>query len=979
MSARRQASTTSLAKYARANSPDLTNRSLDFCNAFWGLGDGGVDVLFARMRGASRTMDELRNFWKERAMIEEQYAKRLASLAKSPLGKDEIGELRLSLDTLRQETDKQAGFHLLVAQQIKTDLEGQATAFLNKQLHHKKTIQAAIEKEFRTKQTQESYVTKAREKYEADCVRINSYTAQSTLMQGKDLDRIRDKLDRAQQTVRANERDFSNFARALQDTVAKWEVDWKAFCDSCQDLEEERMEFMKDNMWAFANAVSTVCVADDESCEKLRLSLEQLEPDKDMENFVRDYGTGSAIPDPPAFVNYASPDAVPSSSQRPSTRPANFPRHTQRVRPMAASPTPQPEEEPEPTMNIAGVGMGGGRRIDPSTDPQLNRAQSRSRASSRAQPEQQQPVPAPNGSVPRMQQPSAYGTRAADPQADPIDPTAKTMLKVGDNAYEVDLARDPQARSGGPSPMQNGPTVSPHNVGREGDPLAKHMEELRNQASAGGGSIRRSGQWKTPVQQAQTSSQGPSPSPTKRDPSAKLSPPPGGSTNNGRRQSVNYRNSAEIVVGAYPIQHSNSRPPSPNPPTANFMNRPRVLRVHPRTCPYRRCSRSTAVIPWRAQPAKQPCRQHLWCFHAEPASRAPTECHGPCGNGAQGRSPSPQPFMPPSRSTSPAMQHQQTSAQGTRRNSFRVPPPAVNGAGRGQQQTHPGSVPGRQGSVSSSITVPQVSEQQQRPTSPNSVGIALDPNGRVAMDSMADMYQQNYRPQQPPASQQPQQQPSRRLSYNNMGANGHPQALMAAPGAVPGGYGAPPAQGPPQPMYPPYGAPPTQQPPQPMYSAPPPVQYQQPPPHQPHQPQVYQPKPQEYGGAVVQDLHRGASMNGYYPQNGGMVHPPPPQPQQHPQQTGYRAPSPMRAPSPQPPVNAPPTNQYTDDGRGVLFYVKALYDYQATIDEEFDFTAGDVIAVTATPEDGWWSGELLDEARRQPGRHVFPSNFVCLF
>jgi hypothetical protein len=59
--------------------------------------------------------------------------------------------------------------------------------------------------------------------------------------------------------------------------------------------------------------------------------------------------------------------------------------------------------------------------------------------------------------------------------------------------------------------------------------------------------------------------------------------------------------------------------------------------------------------------------------------------------------------------------------------------------------------------------------------------------------------------------------------------------------------------------------------------------------------------------------------------------------------------------------------------------VKALYDYQATIDEEFDFQAGDIIAVTATPEDGWWSGELLDEARRRPGRHVFPSNFVVLF
>lgn len=113
--AKRTSSTTSLARFARANSPEFTNRSLDFCNAFWGVEDGGVDVLFARMRGATRTIDELRGYWKERyaisaavclsscqdrprltpaphrATIEEDYAKQLARLAKSNLGRDEIG------------------------------------------------------------------------------------------------------------------------------------------------------------------------------------------------------------------------------------------------------------------------------------------------------------------------------------------------------------------------------------------------------------------------------------------------------------------------------------------------------------------------------------------------------------------------------------------------------------------------------------------------------------------------------------------------------------------------------------------------------------------------------------------------------------------------------------------------------------------------------------------------------------------------
>ena len=91
MSARRQPSSTSLSKFARVNSPDLSNRSLDFCNAFWGNTEGGVDVLFARMRGAARTVEEVRAFWKERASIGEDYSKRLSKLAKQALGRDEIG------------------------------------------------------------------------------------------------------------------------------------------------------------------------------------------------------------------------------------------------------------------------------------------------------------------------------------------------------------------------------------------------------------------------------------------------------------------------------------------------------------------------------------------------------------------------------------------------------------------------------------------------------------------------------------------------------------------------------------------------------------------------------------------------------------------------------------------------------------------------------------------------------------------------
>ncbi|KAJ7799960.1 SH3 domain-containing protein [Mycena olivaceomarginata] len=378
MAVRRQSSTTSLSRYATAKSPgvDLYNGSTsrDFCNSFWGVGDAGVNILFARMRGAARTTDELRNFWKERAAIEEEYSNRLINLAKATLGKDEIGELRNSFDTLRLETEKQGTTHLQLASQIRSELESQTTTLLNKQIAHRKNLQTPLEKRFKTKQTQESYVLKAREKYESDCLRIASYTQQIAVNPGKDVERLQLKLRRAQQTVQANEKDFASFTKTVLDMMPAWEKDWKDFCDASQDLEEDRLDFMKDIIWMYANAVSTLCVSDDQSCERIRTVLDQLEPDKDVENFVLEYGTGNSIPDPPVFVPYPGqqPDSASSHSNTsnsnskttPGSRPAQFVRAS--ARPAPAYQTDQdglvqsPESQSQLDADAGSLRGGGG-------------------------------------------------------------------------------------------------------------------------------------------------------------------------------------------------------------------------------------------------------------------------------------------------------------------------------------------------------------------------------------------------------------------------------------------------------------------------------------------------------------------------------------------------------------------------------------------------------------------------------------------
>lgn len=665
-----------------------------------------------------------------------------------------------------------------------------------------------------------------------------------------------------------------------------------------------------------------------QSCERIRQELEQMDTERDMENFVRDYGTGNAIPDPPQFVNYANPDAVPPSSQRPSTRPAKFTRIVQRQGPPAAqfnaeAEDPQPQPEPEP-VNITGVGAGGGHHrpesvSNPQQEQQTGRARSHSRASNRQSfilPNEQANGHAANGVTPPYGGPPG-AMRPADPQAEPINPTATTMLKVGDRAYEVDLTKDPQARG---SSAQNGSTIGSSRVGQNDDPLAIQMEQLRNTAgSSMSGSVRRSQQYNPPQPQA-------GPQGTSSRTNGNLSPPPG--SRGGGPPNRDYRLSAEIVVGAPPPGVTPSRPTSPRAPSPVMMvpaapqpgsaDVQTVLNNYEQSLPGERksISRPASRNSYISPPAQS----------SQQNRRLSTD--GYAGVGAPGRSVSPQPYMTQSRGASP--QQVQPAGGSNRRNSYRAPVPGA---------ISPGSHTSRQ----SSISVPQVSPHQQRPTSPNSVGIALGPDGRVVEDSMADRYKNQNQGQNQqyghPGYRQIQQQPPPPTSQPPPPP--HQTVQPVPPHLVQRTPSYPP------PTQPPYGAPPPapsymsnypQQPPppgQPPQGHPSYIQQQQQRGPEPGQygPPVhggYQPQPVvNYGapgpnGAPVPGGPPNAYMNYAQPPNGQVVH----QPGQSQQIGGYpRAPSPARSPQPgqrQSNPQPPPTGQYTEDGRGVLFYGRCL-------------------------------------------------------
>jgi hypothetical protein len=150
------------------------------------------------------------------------------------------------------------------------------------------------------------------------------------------------KLEKTQINLATSNTEYENAVKALEETTGRWNRDWKAAADKFQDLEEERLDFMKSSLWSFANIASTVCVSDDASCEKVRLSLENCEVEKDIVGFIKERGTGQEIPDPPKYINFCRGDVSDTQSEASEDDSYSVAQFQRTINPAYRSSSPQP-------------------------------------------------------------------------------------------------------------------------------------------------------------------------------------------------------------------------------------------------------------------------------------------------------------------------------------------------------------------------------------------------------------------------------------------------------------------------------------------------------------------------------------------------------------------------------------------------------------------------------------------------------------
>ena len=291
-----------------------------YATRFWGDGDKGLDALGLRLKAAKHASEDTLAMLKERASLEDEHGKKLLKLAKGSVGRDEVGSLRDALDGVKAETEAAGRAHQSLAAQIRSECEKPLAERHASLTAERRGLQARAEKTLRAKATQAVLVAKLRAKYEARCLDAQALGAQghpqenSEGAQGSQAtppDRSRAKLDKSQQAVRASDRDYIQAVDILLALSRKWEADFADCCQQCQILDEERIASTRSTLWTFANLLSALCVAVDESCERVRQTLEHVDTDADLQLVVAKYGTGADIPKPLEYVNFYTGTSTP--------------------------------------------------------------------------------------------------------------------------------------------------------------------------------------------------------------------------------------------------------------------------------------------------------------------------------------------------------------------------------------------------------------------------------------------------------------------------------------------------------------------------------------------------------------------------------------------------------------------------------------------------------------------------------------------
>ncbi|XP_077993698.1 proline-serine-threonine phosphatase-interacting protein 2-like isoform X2 [Glandiceps talaboti] len=266
----------------------------------------GYDVIIKRLKEGKQMLKDLEEFLNKRAKVEDTYGKSLIRLSRNSGGKDEIGSLKRSWDQYVVQTEKVGEAHVAMSSVLQ-DQAKKVHEFRDRQNEKRKKIEDVVTDSQKKKKDHYNDVMRCKKAYEKSCREADqaedvALKSRFTVEQ-KQLEKLNNKRDKAKLQSEQADSAYHRSVEHLEDARQRWEKEFAQGCVVFQALEEERIRFLRNELWIQTNIGSAYCCKDDNMYEDVRKVLEMCDENKDLDHFIAEKGTGS---NKPAQIHYAN-------------------------------------------------------------------------------------------------------------------------------------------------------------------------------------------------------------------------------------------------------------------------------------------------------------------------------------------------------------------------------------------------------------------------------------------------------------------------------------------------------------------------------------------------------------------------------------------------------------------------------------------------------------------------------------------------
>ncbi|XP_055729771.1 F-BAR domain only protein 2-like isoform X10 [Salvelinus fontinalis] len=265
-----------------------------FLQNFWGEKNNGFDVLYHNMKHGQISSKELTEFIRERATIEEVYARSMTKLAKSAGNFSQLGTFAPVWDVFKTSTEKLASCHLELVRKLQELIKDVQKYVDDQAKAHKKTKEevASTLESVQTIQTTGVALLKSKENYNSKTVEQERLRKEGATQ--RDVDKAGVKAKKATETYKGFVEKYatakSDFEQKMAETAQKF-----------QDIEESHIIHMKDIIQSYTQSVDETHVQIGEVRIEFERNMENTSVEGLIQKLADSKGTGKERPDPIDF------------------------------------------------------------------------------------------------------------------------------------------------------------------------------------------------------------------------------------------------------------------------------------------------------------------------------------------------------------------------------------------------------------------------------------------------------------------------------------------------------------------------------------------------------------------------------------------------------------------------------------------------------------------------------------------------------